>query len=53
MDKFRFRKEADNDWLTERVANDWSKISRHVDANAIQALEWRLDRFMDGREVDE
>ena len=49
LDKFRFRKDIGKNWFTNRVVDQWNKLSKYVvDANSIESFKWRLDKFMDG-----
>ena len=48
LEKFRFRKEIGKNWFTNRVVDEWNRLSRHVvSANTIDCFKNRLDRFMD------
>ena len=48
LDKFRFRKEIGRRWFSNRVVNDWNRLSSHVvEANTIESFKRRLDSFMD------
>ena len=48
LDKFRFRKEIGKWWFSNRVVNDWNRLSSHVvEANTLESFKRRLDCFMD------
>ena len=48
LDKFRFRKEIGKNWFTNRVVNEWNRLSEHVvGAESINCFKSRLDKFMD------
>ena len=48
LEKFRYRKEIGKNWFTNRVVNEWNRLSRQVvSANTIDCFKKRLDRFMD------
>ena len=49
LDKFRFKKEIGKNWFTNRVVDEWNKLSNHVvSAETISCFKKRLDNFMDG-----
>lgn len=44
-----FRKETGKNWLTNRVINEWNKLSNYTDeANITDCLKWRQDSYGDG-----
>ena len=46
--KFRFRKDIGNNWFTNRVVEEWNKLSKHVvSARTIDTFDKRLDISMD------
>ena len=48
LDKFRFRKEIGKNWFTNRVVDEWNKLSVNVvNAETIDSFKKRLDEFMD------
>ena len=48
LDKFRFRKEIGKNWFTNRVVDEWNKLSINVvNAETIDSFKTRLDKFMD------
>ena len=48
LDKFRFRKEIGKNWFTNRVVDEWNKLSVNVvNAETIDSFKTRLDKFMD------
>ncbi len=51
LDKFGFSKDIAKNWFTNRVVDEWSRLSSHVvSANTIDTLKKRLDKFMDGED---
>ena len=49
LDKFKFRKEIGRNWFTNRVVDEWNKLSRQIlEADTINTFKRRLDRYMDG-----
>ena len=51
LDKFRFRREIGRNWFTNRVVDEWNKLSNFVvSAGTLESFKRRLDRFMDDRE---
>ena len=47
----RTRKEIGLDWFTNRVVNDWNRLSHQVvTSQTIGSFKRRLDGFMDGDE---
>ncbi len=49
LDKFRFHKGIGKNWFTNRVVDEWNRLSSHVvSANTIDTFEKRLHKFMDG-----
>ena len=49
LDKFRFNKDIGKNWFTNRVVDEWNRLSSHVvSANTIDTFKKRLDKFMDG-----
>ena len=50
LEKCRFSKEIGRNWFTNRVVNDWKRLSQQVvSAQTIGSFKRRLD-FMDGDE---
>lgn len=48
MDKYRFKKKDRRNPFTDRVVNDWDRLSRQtVTANIRESFKRRLDRFVD------
>ena len=48
LDKFRFNKDMGKYWFTNRVVDEWNKLSSHVvSANTLDSFKRRLDKFMD------
>ena len=48
LDKFRFKKEIGRNWFTNRVVDEWNRLSEHVvGAESISCFKKRLDKFMD------
>ena len=48
LEKRRFRKEIGLDWFTNRVVDDWNRVSHQVvSAKTIGSFKRRLDGFMD------
>ena len=51
LEKLRFRTDVGKYWFTNRVVNDWNRLSRHVvGAESISSFKRRLDKWMDGDE---
>ena len=51
LEKLRFRTDVGKHWFTNRVVNDWNRLSRHVvGAESISSFKRRLDKWMDGDE---
>lgn len=49
LNKYRFRKEIDDNWFKISIVDEWNKLSRRViNTNTIKCLKWKLDRFKDG-----
>ncbi len=52
-DKFRFSKDIGKNWFTNRVVDEWNRLSSHVvSANTMDCFKRRLDKFMDGEDGD-
>ena len=48
LEKFRFKKEIGKNWFTNRVVDEWNRLSRHVvGATTSDCFKKRLDNFMD------
>ena len=48
LKKFRFKKEIGKNWFTNRVVDEWNRLSSHVvSAKSIDCYKNRLDKFMD------
>ncbi len=48
LDKFRFKKEIGKNWFTNRVVEEWNKLSKKVvSARTINCFKRRLDKYMD------
>ena len=48
LKKLRFRTDIGRYWFTNRVVNDWNRLSRHVvEAESIGSFKKRLDECMD------
>ena len=48
LEKFRFRKEIGKNWFTNRVVDEWNRLSGQVvSANTLQCFKKRLDNLMD------
>ena len=48
LEKFRFKKEIGKNWFTNRVLDEWNRLSIHVViAKSIGCFKNRLDKFMD------
>ena len=48
LDKLRFRTDIGRHWFTNRVVNDWNRLSRHVvSAETLGTFKSRLDESMD------
>lgn len=48
LDKFRFKKEIGRNWFTNRVVDEWNRLSRDVvGATTLDCFKKRLDNFMD------
>ena len=51
LEKCRFIKEIGRNWFTNRVVDDWNRLSQQVvSAQTIGNFKRRLDSFMDGDE---
>ncbi len=51
LNKFRFNKHIRMNWFTDRVVDEWNRLSSHVvSANTINTFKKRLDKFMDGKD---
>ncbi len=49
LDKFKFSKDIGRNWFTNRVVDEWNRLSSHVvSANTIDTFKKMLDKFMDG-----
>ncbi len=49
--KFRFNKDIGKNWFTNRVVDEWNRLSSHVvSGNTIDSFRKRLDKFMDGKD---
>ena len=45
---FKFKKEIGKNWFTNRVVDEWNRLSSHVvNAKSIGCFKNRLDKFMD------
>ena len=48
LEKLRFRTDIGKYWFTNRVVNNWNRVSRHVvSAESIGSFKRRLDQSMD------
>ncbi len=48
LEKFMFNKGIGKNWFTNRVVDEWNRLSGHlVSANTIDTFKKRLDKFMD------
>ena len=48
LEKCRFNKEIGKTWFTNRVVDDWNRLSQQVDsAQTLGSFKRRLDDFMD------
>ena len=48
LDKFRYRKDIGNNVFTNRVVEEWNKLSKHVvSAGTVDTFKKRLDISMD------
>ena len=48
LDKFRYRKDIGKDWFTNRVVEEWSKLSKYVvSAGTVDTFKKRLGISMD------
>ena len=48
LDKFRYWKDVGKNWFTNRVVEEWNKLSKHVvSVRTVYTLEKRLDISMD------
>ena len=46
--KFRYRKDIGKNWFTNRVVEEWNKLSKHVvSAGIVNTFKKRLDNLMD------
>ncbi len=51
LDKFRFNKDIGKNWFTNKVVNEWNRLSSHVvSGNTMDSFKRRLDEFMDGED---
>ena len=47
LDKYRFRKEIGRNWFTNRVVDEWNRLTRHViEASSLGSFKNRLDKYM-------
>ena len=47
QDKFRFRKEIGKNWFTNRVVEEWNKLSKYVvSAERVDIFKKKLDTLM-------
>lgn len=48
LDRFRFRKEICKNWFTNRLVEEWNKLSKYhiVEANTINGFKLKPDRYM-------
>ena len=48
LEKLRFRTDIGKNWVTNRVVNDWNRLSRHVvESETLNTFKKRLDESMD------
>ncbi len=48
LDKFGFNRDIGKNWFTNRVVDEWNRLSSHVvSGNTIDTFKKRLDKFMD------
>ena len=48
LDKFRYRKNIGKNWCTNRVVEEWNKLSKHVvSGGTVDIFKKRLDISMD------
>ena len=48
LDKVRFKKEIGRNWFTNRVVDEWNRLSKDVvSAKTVDSFKKRLDRYMD------
>ena len=46
LEKFRFRIEIGRNWITNRVVDEWNRLSNHiVSAEKMKSFKRRLDNF--------
>ena len=51
LERCRFRKEIGKNWFTNKVVEDWNKLSQQViSSQTIGSFKRRLDGLMDGDE---
>ncbi len=51
LHKFRFSKDIGKNCFTNRVVDEWNRLSSHVvSANTMDSFKRRLDKFMDGED---
>ncbi len=51
LDKLRLNKDIGKNWFTNRIMDEWNKLSSHVvSGNTIDTFKKRLDKFMDGED---
>ena len=44
LDKFRYRKDISKNWFTNKVVNEWNKLSKHVVfAETVNTFKKKLD----------
>ncbi len=49
--KFRLNKDIGKNWFTNRVVDEWNRLSSTVvSANTTDTFNIRLDKFMDGED---
>ncbi len=47
----RTRKDIGKNWFTNRVVDEWNRLSSHVvSANTMDSFKRRLDEFIDGED---
>ncbi len=50
LDKFRITKDIGKNWFTNRVVDEWNRLSSHVvSGNTVDSFKRRLDKFIDGK----
>ena len=48
LEKFRFRKEIGRIWFSDRVVDEWNRLSNHiVGADTMESFKRRLDKCLD------